>query len=112
MAELGLSDKPHCIWNVDESSFRMEHQPVVVFARRGTKTVVSRTSNNRESVTVLASVNAAGGHMPPMVIVRGKTRRSLDSWATGDAPTNTSWTYQEKGFMNDVLGTEWFHRVF
>jgi hypothetical protein len=47
-----------------------------------------------------------------MVVVRGKTKRCLQSWSVEDAPQGTVWAYQEKAWMDDHLGEEWFHKVF
>ena len=63
------------------------------------------------SITVLASVNAIGSHMPPLV-VKGKTHRSLNSWNVQDAPIGTRWTFQDHAYMNDNLGVKWFKDVF
>ena len=76
------------------------------------KKIPGRTSNSPESVSLLASVNAAGHKMPPMVILKGKTPRCLQSWAVQEAPENTVWTFQEKAWMCDILGEEWFQNVF
>lgn len=111
ITDLNLSSKPEAIWNADETGFQMEHQPASVCARRGAK-VPGRTSNSRESISTLLCVNAQGGFMPPMVVVRGKTKRCLQSWGVEDAPAGTVFTYQARAWMDDILGEEWFHKVF
>ena len=85
ITDLNLSSKPEAIWNADETGFQIEHQPASVCDRRGAK-VPERTSNSRESISTLLCVNAQGGFMPPMVVVRGKTKRGLQSWGVEDAP--------------------------
>jgi hypothetical protein len=103
---------PDRIWNADETGKQFEHRPTSVVARKGSRSVPGRTGNSRENVTILACVNASGRALPPMCIVKGKTQRSLESFATMDAPSSTVWTYQERAWMNDILGEMWFRQVF
>ena len=100
------------IWNMDETRKQFEHKPTKVCARKGSRNVPGRTSNSRENVTILASVNAEGRVMPPMCIVKGKTVRSIQSFCCLDAPRDTVWTFQERDWMCDVLGELWFKDVF
>jgi hypothetical protein len=110
--ELSLTTTPMQIWNMDETNFRLEHSPQSVYAKKGAKAVPARTSNSRESITVLVCVNAGGGTIPPQIIVKGKTHRSLRSWNIQDVPAGTSWKFQQNAYMTDVLGVEWFRDVF
>ena len=61
---------------------------------------------------MLGCGNAAGDIMSPMVIVKGKTKRSLMGWKTEEAPLNTKWAFQSKSYMDQGLGVEWFQNVF
>ncbi|XP_050392731.1 uncharacterized protein LOC126811204 [Patella vulgata] len=112
ISDIDLKEHPGRIWNCDETGMSYEHDPVKVIARKGTKNLPGRTTNNRENITVLGCINAAGACMPPMFIVKGKTNRCLNGFATLDAPNGTIWTYQERAWMNDFLGQEWFNNVF
>jgi hypothetical protein len=69
-----LSDKPACIWNMDETGVQLDHKPGKIVAAKGTKYLHSRTSGNRETITIIGAINAAGRSIPPHVIVKGKTR--------------------------------------
>ncbi|CAG2244263.1 unnamed protein product [Mytilus edulis] len=100
------------IWNMDETGKQFEHNPTNVCARKGSRNVPGRTSNSRENVTILASVNAEGNVMPPMCVVKGKTIRSVQSFCCLDAPVNTVWSFQERAWMCDMLGELWFKDVF
>ncbi|CAC5399777.1 unnamed protein product [Mytilus coruscus] len=51
---------------MDETGKQFEHNPTNVCARKGSRNVPGRTSNSRENVTILASVNAEGNVMPPI----------------------------------------------
>ena len=69
---------PSNVWNTDETSLSLAQ----VVARKGSKVIPGRTSNSRESVAVLPCVNAAGQAMPPLIVAKGKTSRSLRSYNT------------------------------
>jgi len=71
-----LHIKPECIWNMDETGVQLDHRPGLICAEKGTKYLHSRTSGNRETITIIAAINAAGGSLPPHIIVKGKTKRS------------------------------------
>lgn len=54
-----------------------EHTPVKVVARKGLRDLPGRVADFKQTQTVLASVNAAGEFMPPLVIVKGKKTEVL-----------------------------------
>ena len=107
-----MTERPARIWNCDETGKQLEHTPARVVALKGTRNVVGRTSNDRSHITIMACVNAAGERMPPRVIVKGKTSKSLFGYNTAAAPPNTVWSYQEKARMNEELCEKWFRKVF
>ena len=57
---------PECIWNMDETGVQLDHKPGLVVTERGTKYLHSRTSGNRETITIIGAINAAGGSLPHM----------------------------------------------
>ena len=103
---------PSCVWNMDETSLSLEHTPTNVVAKRGSRVIPGRTANSKETITVLPCVNAAGGKMPPLIIVKGKTSHSLRAFNTHEGPEGAFWTYQAKAYMDDDMGTVWFRDVF
>ena len=86
----GLEAKPHCIWNMDETGVQLDHKPGKVLATKRTNYLHTRTSGNRETLTVIAAINAAGGSIAPYMIVKGNTQRSLNSFETENAPDGTT----------------------
>jgi hypothetical protein len=100
------------IWNMDETGFQLEHKPTSVLARKGAKAVPGRVASNRDNITVLACGSAGGQVMPPMIIVKGKTHKSLYAYGTDQGPEGAVWTFQEKAWTEDVLGLQWFRKVF
>lgn len=85
----GLLEKPHCLWNCDETGIQFQHKPQKVIAAKGTRAVSARTASNRDNITIIASINEAGIAMPPKVVEKGKTQRSVQSFNVGEAPKGT-----------------------
>ena len=106
-----LEVQPEHIWDCDETNIQLEHKPKAVTGRKGSN-VLGRVANSKESVSIIGCGNAVGTIMSPMIIVKGKTKRSLMGWKTEDAPPNTKWTFQSKSYMDTCLGLEWFQNVF
>ncbi|KAJ8316516.1 hypothetical protein KUTeg_005923 [Tegillarca granosa] len=65
--ELGLENAPKKIWNIDETSVALTHNPTKVLAETGIKNIPGRVENSRDNVSVLAAVNAAGDAKSPMI---------------------------------------------
>lgn len=112
ITEGNFGQYPERLWNCDETSFHMEHTPVRVYAEKGDKSIVSKVSARSSNITVMACVSANGSRMPPMLISKGKTQRSLLGFRTEDAPPESVWTFQKKGWINDEIGEQWFDQVF
>jgi hypothetical protein len=68
--ELGLTDKPHLIYNLDETGISPEHRPPNVIAPTKEK-AQAVTSPRSSTTTVIACVNAAGGQLPPYFVFKG-----------------------------------------
>jgi hypothetical protein len=60
LTDLNLHDKPNCIWNCDETGKQFQHTPIKVISQKGAKNVVSRVSENRTNITIMACMNGAG----------------------------------------------------
>lgn len=104
-------DSQH-LWNMDENGFNLEHTPCKVLCQKGQKSLNSRVSPSRQNITVVACVSAGGTSMPPMFIVKGKTHKAVHGFSTMQAPPHSVWTYQDKAWMEDSLGVQWFKEVF
>ena len=106
--ELSLTKSPEKIWNIDETNVSLTHKPSKVLAECGQRNVPGRVGNCRDGVTVLACINAAGSDVPPLVIVKGLTEKSLRSYNTTAGPSGAKYTFQKKAWMEDILGVTWF----
>ncbi len=72
MRENGLTNKPAQIFNCDESGMPLAPKPPKVISKRGEKNPSYVTGDTKAQISILACVNAAGGWIPPMVIMDRK----------------------------------------
>ena len=100
-----LLDKPHRIYNLDETGFSTEHKPPKIISGstpRQSQAVISPRSSN---VTVIGCGNAAGASLPPYFIFKGiRKNDDLDKDSlpgTAVAMSKTGWSNSEtfKNFM-------------
>ncbi|XP_069114339.1 uncharacterized protein [Argopecten irradians] len=50
--------------------------------------------------------------MPPMLIGKGKTSKSLFGYNTKEASEGTIWSFQDRAWMNNSIWEQWFGEVF
>ncbi|KAE9116775.1 hypothetical protein PF005_g9599 [Phytophthora fragariae] len=75
MKKLDLLDKPNRIWNSDETGICPQGRGRVrVICPKGLRANVQRSAD-RENVSIMACVNAAGERMPPLYIFKGVRRK-------------------------------------
>ena len=72
LLQYDLYDKPHHIWNCDESGFPLCPKTRKVLTTQGIQNVYHFTGNGKEQVTTLCAVSAAGGVVPPMHVFPGE----------------------------------------
>ena len=104
--------QPEQIWNMGETGLQLNFKPHKIAAAKGTKYLHMWTSGNRETITTTAYVNAAGRALPPHVIPKGKTVKSLQSFQVIDAPEGTNWTPSESGWTKQGIAKLWFECAF
>jgi len=112
LQKTGVSECPKRIWNMDETGLQLEHKPQRVIAQKGVKYLHARTSGNREMLTVIACVNAAGDRIPPHVIAKGKTNRALHGFDVQSAPQGTTWSVSSSGWTKQGIARLWFEKSF
>ena len=80
-----------------------------VIAERGQKVIVTKRSNSRENVTVVATINAAGEVMPPLIIFRGQ--RLQEEWIRRDAGVpGATYTVTDSSMMQGPVFLAFFRR--
>jgi hypothetical protein len=98
---------PEDIWNMDETSFRVgiartQH----VLTQHPEQRNWTPSSNNRETVTVVEAISAAGATIQPMVILPGK--RLQDAWFT-ELHSDTMLALSDTGYTTDALTLQWLY---
>ena len=87
----------HWKWNL-ELRWNFEHMPGQVVTVRGARSVVDKTSQKSSNITIIACVSASGAAIPPLIITKGKTPKSLYGYKTKQ--------YQEKAWITDEIGEQ------
>jgi hypothetical protein len=84
---------------------------VKVICRRGRKNPRYSQDGNREMVTVIECVSAAGKVLPPMYIYKGSVH--LMGWHAGvEAEEQATFAWSPKGWTDRELAMEWVERNF
>jgi len=104
--------EPGQIWNIDETGLQLDVKVQKIVAAKGSRYLHMRSSGNRETITVIACINAAGGFVPPHIIPKGKTVKALQSFQTEDAPNGTNWSVSDSGWTKQGIATLWFTDTF
>src|SRR6218665_1782751 len=104
--------QPHQIWNMDETGLQLDLKAKKIVAAKGSRYLHMRTSGNREMITIIGCVNAAGKALPPHIILKGKTTKALNGFQTQDAPEGAMWTPSDSGWTKQGIAKLWFENTF
>lgn len=110
--DLKLSDKPHQLFNIDETSFNLDPSKTKVVGLRNAPSSRVTSGPGRESTTLCLGGNAAGEKLPPLIVFKGK-----NIWDTWMAPQqlsypNTSYAVSENGWMESDIFFNYFKKTF
>lgn len=78
--------------------------------KSSTKKALKRTPENREWVTIIETVSAAGILLQPLVIFKGK--RLQNTWFGDDILPDFRYTTAPNGFTTNDIGLRWFEQIF
>ena len=102
---LGQGNEPSYIWNYDESGAQAgRNDGGQVLAKTGVRSVHSIIPKEREWLSVLVCVNAAGFHLPNFYIFKGKF---LQRDYIKQCKDNASMAMQPKAWMTGYLFKSW-----
>jgi len=81
----------------------------VVLGRTAKSTTLTKGGGNREWVTVIECISAAGAYTKPTIIFKGKPLQH--QWFQEETP---DWVYtrSEKGWTHNGVGLGWLRQVF
>ncbi|CAF3744594.1 unnamed protein product [Rotaria socialis] len=110
MNRLGIMNRPECIWNLDETSFPQDPSKTKTIGSKGNKTVRLTCGSGRENVTVLATVNAAGIALDPLIVFQGKNLQN--TWIGNPDKTlpNTGYAVSDNGWMTAKVFEQFFSK--
>lgn len=96
---------PKNIYNCDETGISTVQDPGKVLAAKGQKRVGSITSWERgKNITLLCTMSAAGGYVPPMFIF---PRKRMTPTLEKDGPAGAIYKCSDNGWINEELFLEW-----
>ncbi|RVE39998.1 hypothetical protein evm_015352 [Chilo suppressalis] len=108
--ELGLSDKPSHIWNVDETSFSKDPSKSKVVGCKGFTSTRTIASPGKDNTTILLGCNALGEKTPPMIVLKGKN--VWDQWTSPEDYPGTAYAATSNGWMETPVFDAYFEKVF
>ncbi|CAN0051860.1 unnamed protein product, partial [Laminaria digitata] len=90
--------EPGHVWNTDETGVMPQGtKSNMVIAKRGKTVVGTKRSNSRENVIVVATINAAGAVIPPLILFKG--RRVQAAWLGAPSPNDARYSATGSSFM-------------
>jgi len=103
-----LLDKPHLIFNMDETGITPEHRPPNIIAPVGVK-AQAVTSPRSSTTTIIGCANAIGNALPPFFIFKGKR---FDPALMNGAAAGASCAMSESGWINGEIFKEYLENHF
>jgi hypothetical protein len=103
---LGILNKPSHIFNCDESAFFVDPVRGRIVSETGVSVFHSTAGSGRECITAMATVNAAGKCLPPLVIFKAKNLYS--AWQGSSAVPGTTYAVSDNGWMQTNVFVSWF----
>ncbi|ODM14636.1 hypothetical protein SI65_09981 [Aspergillus cristatus] len=100
------------IYNMDETGFQMgmtSTAKVICGSETRASNAKAIQPGNREWVTAIIAVNAAGWALPPQIILAAENHQS--QWYHA-VPKDYTISVSKNGWTNDGLGLEWLQTVF
>ncbi|CAH2095105.1 unnamed protein product [Euphydryas editha] len=108
--ELNLQDKPHAIWNLDETSFSKDPSKTKIVGVKGYAATRVIATPGKDNTTVLLGASAAGQKTPPLIIFKGKN--VWDEWTSPDAYPGTTYAATKNGWMESEVFEAFFKKTF
>ena len=98
------------IGNMDETPMYFDMVPLKSIISKGKRSVTIRTSGSENRhITVVLAVTADSGILPPMIIFKGKTNRTIKDLVV---PTGFVVATQEKAWMDEKMMLIWLKDVW
>ena len=104
-----IFNTPIIIANMDEAPVYMDMIPGKTIDKKGKKSIKVRTTKSeKRRVTAVLSCTATGDMLPPMIIFKGTTARSIRGVTSNNAITS----YQKKAWVDEGQMLKWIKEVW
>ena len=98
------------IANMDETPAYFDVVPSKTVDKKGKKSIIVRTTKSeKRHITAVLSCIATGDMLPPMIIFKGTTTRSINGVTNKNGAIVT---YQGKAWMDEDIMKQWITRVW
>ena len=104
-----LYDKPHQVFNLDETGVPLDQKPLKVVASCGENNPSNIRAGMKSKISVVGCISAGGSALPPMIIWSGK---SLSPKQTISEIPGTLYGFSARGWMDRELFNLWFSKLF
>ncbi|KAG5883365.1 hypothetical protein JTB14_000030 [Gonioctena quinquepunctata] len=110
MTEIGIIDKPQCIFNLVESGCQLNlHKEHTVFAKKVAKRIHLLSEEHAQNVTVVSCGNALDQAIPPMILML-KGVRQKPEWSM-HLPPGSVLHMTPKASMTTEMFVKWMEHV-
>lgn len=108
--ELGLTNKPQAVWNLDETSFSKDPSKTKIVGRKGHAATRMIASPGKDNTTVLLAASAVGEKVAPLIIFKGKI--IWDQWTSPKAYQQTTYAATSNGWMTTEVFENYLKKSF
>ena len=108
MEEYDLLQKPCHLFNIDKAGLPISLKPLKMVCRKGSKNPCCIDSGDKNQITVVGCVSAAGYCVPPMIVYNRKSCFVSAEMVQGEIP-GTAYGFSSKGWMDQDLFGYWLN---
>lgn len=108
--QLGLTDKPSQIFNLDETSLCSDPSNTKVVSEKNRAVFRNTQGTGRTNTSILFCISANGEKLPPFILYHAK--HLWDIWMPEEAYPNTGYAATPSGWMTEASFLSWFKNHF
>lgn len=108
--DLKLLDRPHLIFNLDETSLCSDPSNTKVVAQKNKPVFRHTHGTGRSNTSILFCVSACGDKLPPFILYKAKNL--WDAWMPEEAFPHTGYAATPHGWMTENAFYSWFKTHF
>jgi hypothetical protein len=97
---INVHNKPHFIFNIDETVFRLSNVPPETVTIKGVRDIIFTSGGRGKNVTIVACCSASGTLIPPFVIFKGVRFREIYKQVL---PARSEIAMTDSGYINNDI---------